>query len=74
LDIDQLPLSHLRPCEFGKDGIPAEQSIGEHLSYLSPLLPDLLSLPHQRIVMVAKKNQVWCPITHSCTHVYVLPR
>jgi hypothetical protein len=60
-DIDQRPLSHLRPCEFGKDGIPAEQSIGEHFSYLTPFLPNLLSLPCQRILMVlgsVRKNQV----------------
>lgn len=26
-DVDQLPLRHLRACEFGKDGIPAGQTI-----------------------------------------------
>ena len=69
-NIDQLPLSHLRPCEFGKDGIPAEQSIGEHLSYLIPFLSNLSSLPCQWILMVpgsVRKNQVWCPIICSCT-------
>ncbi len=29
LDANQLPLRHLRPCEFGKNGIPAAQSIRE---------------------------------------------
>jgi hypothetical protein len=32
VDIEQLPLSHLRPCEFGKDGIPAEQVIHEGIA------------------------------------------
>lgn len=35
-DANQLPLHHLRPCEFGKNGIPAAQSTREgEANYLS---------------------------------------
>ena len=61
-DANQLPLRHLGPCEFGKNGIPAAQSTrdGEATIYHSFLLPNLSS--SQNILQtLARENLVRYP-------------
>jgi hypothetical protein len=61
-DANQLPLHHLGPCEFGKNGVPAAQSTCEgeayYLQYHAFLLPNLSSF--QNILQsLVRENLVW---------------
>lgn len=76
-NVDRLPLHHLRPCEFGKDGIPDQQSVCEGepvvcqshfsgFSLMSPEVPEsenLAGLGEEELGKVFRKLLI-----HTCSH------
>jgi len=61
-DANQLPLQHLQPCEFGKNGIPSVQYEGRADSFLCFCSPS--DSIHQKTLWgLVTEIQVWWPQT-----------
>jgi hypothetical protein len=60
-DANQLPLCHLGPCEFGKNGIPAAQSTreGDQLFIVLPFGPFFLIYRLSRILCQVWRGRIW---------------
>jgi hypothetical protein len=72
-DANQLPLRHLGPCEFGKNGIPAAQSTreGDQLFIVLPLL--IYRFPESSVRSgEGESGTVSSKLTFRNAHVYII--